>query len=288
MIDDTRTVDCTVTESQVASSIEEIRQHAISRLLAKRWARSLRFLTFDDEDGFETDHLISPQPSENPNSESNAPYSSPKRKEMCARCEFGVRLPSTGHHCAFHKGPSRSFPDENFNKADLDACSHVRDLTCSYCQHVPLFPSHGKARRFRIRRVVPERETLPEPQEWDPIEYNEFPCSHFVAVSYCWESQFANFDGEEEGVDEAPYTVVEEDGSIRPARAPRSTLDRVVAFAAQNGYRLIWIDQVSGILSVYFTTCLQVSRSAYNKMMRLRRILLLTQWISYTSLPTPQ
>jgi len=37
--------------------------------------------------------------------------------------------------------------------------------------------------------------------------------------------------------------VVEEDGSVREMRASKHTIDRAVAFAAQNGYRMIWIDQ---------------------------------------------
>ncbi|KZL86141.1 hypothetical protein CI238_09115, partial [Colletotrichum incanum] len=40
-----------------------------------------------------------------------------------------------------------------------------------------------------------------------------------------------------------PYEVVEEDGTVRKVRASRNTIDRVVAFARENGFRMIWIDQ---------------------------------------------
>jgi hypothetical protein len=38
---------------------------------------------------------------------------------------------------------------------------------------------------------------------------------------------------------------VEEDGTSRDMRASNSTIDRVVDFARENGFRMIWIDQVS-------------------------------------------
>ena len=79
--------------------------------------------------------------------------------------------------------------------------------------------------------------------------HNEFPCDHFVAVSYCYSAQPGfgdDGDNDVQGEDHL-YSIVEEDGSTRQARAPRAVIDRAVAFAAQNGYRMVWIDQVKFI-----------------------------------------
>jgi hypothetical protein len=104
-------------------------------------------------------------------------------------------------------------------------CVHVCELTCDYCKHIPLFPNQGAITTFKIRRI--------DPKAWTR-------CRHFVAISYCWAAQTA---GTEENP-KVPYKVVEEDGSVRDMRASSSTIDRVVEFARQNGFRMIWIDQV--------------------------------------------
>lgn len=108
-----------------------------------------------------------------------------------------------------------------------DPCVHVQEHTCDECQHIPLFPNQEKVTRFRIRKLLPVgSDKLPE-------------CCHFVAVSYCWMSQ-----GDcSSHPDEESYLVREEDGTVRRMRAQRATIDRVVSFARDNGFRMIWIDQ---------------------------------------------
>ncbi|KAK2603282.1 hypothetical protein N8I77_009750 [Diaporthe amygdali] len=105
-----------------------------------------------------------------------------------------------------------------------DPCVHVNENSCHFCQHIPLFPNRGKLTRFRIRRVFP------------PNFKGSAHCDHFVAVSYCWSS--------ENNTESEPYKVVEEDGTVRNVRAQNSTIDRVVAYARENGFRMIWIDQI--------------------------------------------
>ncbi|KAI8220721.1 hypothetical protein K4K54_008375, partial [Colletotrichum sp. SAR 10_86] len=198
-----------------SSQIDGILKHAGPRDNAKRWARNLRFLTFDTG----TDHP-------------DAATLTPTRGQ-CRRCAERVPAPA-GHMCAVHANirptPESLTALEQKLAEFPDPCAHVEDLTCDGCRHVPLFPNTGEVSTFRIRRAaVTEEDAL----------FSE--CRHFVAVSYCWESQPSDEDGEASSL--PPYTVIEEDGTKRAMRAPRATIDRVVRFARENGFRMIWIDQ---------------------------------------------
>ena len=115
-----------------------------------------------------------------------------------------------------------------------DPCIHVRDAACEECMHLPLFPNSGKATKVRIRRLKPKG-----------IQQSKLGmCAHFVAVSYCWSSSNAE-KLDVSDVDGEQYEVIEEDmKTVRATRAPKDTIDRAVSFAAQNGFRMIWIDQV--------------------------------------------
>ncbi|KAK0619669.1 heterokaryon incompatibility protein-domain-containing protein [Immersiella caudata] len=225
MIDDTREDPvCRVTPAQLASSIDKISKHTTSRHLAQSWARRLRFLTFDDDAASEI-----------------VPTVSHEKRLLCGGCESGQRIPP-GHHCYSHEQSLRTANLESETiAATANACRHITHLACSYCRTIPLFPTRKKATRFRIRRVV-QKDADMGMGTFDPKSYREFPCGHFVAVSYCWSSQPPASDSDGD-VDAGPYMVVEEDGSVREARASKHTIDRAVAFAAQNGYRMIWIDQ---------------------------------------------
>ncbi|KAL0257628.1 hypothetical protein SLS55_006791 [Diplodia seriata] len=110
-----------------------------------------------------------------------------------------------------------------------DPCVHMASQTCEDCQHIPVFPSGGGVSRFRITRL--------RPKDVQPKDLSR--CTHFLAVSYCWSSQ----GSPSPGANEKPYTVVEEDGTTRPMRTQKVTIDRVVNYAIENGYRMIWIDQ---------------------------------------------
>jgi hypothetical protein len=111
-------------------------------------------------------------------------------------------------------------------------CSHVQASTCKVCATIPLFPNWENVNRFRIRRLNPGNAA--------PSEFSE--CKHYVAVSYSWTTDQDHVNAIE-AKPENPYEVVEEDGTVRPMRAPKDVIDRVVRFAAENGIRAIWIDQ---------------------------------------------
>ncbi|KAL0938424.1 uncharacterized protein CTRU02_205034 [Colletotrichum truncatum] len=199
-----------------ASEIDGILQHSGPRENALLWAKNLRFLTFDDGTDVSTTR--------------KTPVS---KSGQCQRCAQGVPLPS-GHKCAIHANirltPKELETWERKLQSYSNPCVHVEDLTCDGCRHIPLFPNTGDISTFRIRRAKVECV--------DGIAVN---CKHFVAVSYCWSSQE---DDESEDKDKAqPYTVIEENGTRRPVRASRATIDRVVRFARENGFRMIWIDQ---------------------------------------------
>lgn len=224
MIDDTKDYQqfFPISSSRLAGSIEEISKHKTSRTLAKGWARSLRFLTVDEDITNDAN-----------------------KKQLCGGCEVHGNTHLPGHDCSSHQRVGRT---RNSNRnldsdvvEELNACKHVAKVTCKYCQHIPIYPSSGKVTRFRIRRVTP-RTLGPRilPTSSRPIvaeqEQPDQTCGHYIAVSYCWS---ATQDSD------AHYTVVEEDGSVRRTRASTEVIDRAVNFAARNGYRMIWIDQVS-------------------------------------------
>ena len=110
-------------------------------------------------------------------------------------------------------------------------CEHNLVGSCDKCWHIPLFPNSGEVTTFRVRQV---RSAKPD----NPYAF----CGHFVAVSYRWTK---------EKEEQSMYKVIEEDGSTRDMRAPKSVIDRAVAFARQNGFRRIWIDQVSFTSQAY-------------------------------------
>ncbi|KAJ0268027.1 hypothetical protein COL940_013786 [Colletotrichum noveboracense] len=197
MEDDIRNAN--IINLKFSSQIDGILKHAGPRDNAKHWARNLRFLTFDTG----TEHH-------------DAATSTPTRGQ-CRRCAERVPAPA-GHMCAAHANirptPESLTAWEQKLAGFPDPCVHVEDLTCDGCRHVPLFPNTAEVSTFRIRRAAVTEEDAMFPE-----------CRHFVAVSYCWESQPSNEDGEASSL--PPYTVIEEDGTKRAMRAPRATVDRV-------------------------------------------------------------
>ena len=103
-----------------------------------------------------------------------------------------------------------------------------RLVDCEACRQCPPYPKKRKVSQFRLVQFR------------DPfvIPFRPSRCNHYVAVSYCWPQET------EENGQLRPYTVHMnmENGTIRRNRAPRSVIDRVVTFAADNNVRLIWID----------------------------------------------
>lgn len=202
--------------------------NTVTREHAARWARSLRFLTFDEDDTQDASSIGTGLDQER------------SIRGQCQRCENRLPVPS-GHICERHRFKTDDIEnrEEELRKYS-NPCVHFRELSCQECLHVPNFPNRGTITKFRIRRLTaPDSESLPL-------------CTHFVAVSYCWASQSAGSDVL--AAADEPYSVVEEDGRMRPVRAQKVTIDRAVNFARENGFRMIWIDQVSlpSLDSIYY------------------------------------
>jgi hypothetical protein len=193
-----------------------ISSHQTDRRRSLRWARNLRFLTFDDVDN-----------------EKLAEQSRPLTGQ-CQRCHEGV-LPVPGHVCAAHHFLDPRSSHARIRERELrsfpNPCVHVKEASCPDCSHFPLFPNDYQPTRFRVRRL--------RLKDAKPSDLST--CNHFVAVSYCWSSsgQGSGAAGSAE-----PYQVIEENGIERRARASKDIIDRAVNFARQNGLRMIWIDQV--------------------------------------------
>lgn len=208
-----------------STNIDAILQHRFHRTSAARWATNLRFLTFAGDE-ICTDTKVSEE------SDSTKKL----HRGQCARCELRVP-PAAGHVCVAHARGFRK-PDiksyEKRAKEYTDPCIHVEDASCEECLQIPLFPNRGKVTKFRIRRLKPKGTKASDLGI----------CTHFVAVSYCWSNSSAQ-KSNEPGTNSEQYQVLEEDmKTVRPIRAPKDTIDRAVSFAAQNGFRMIWIDQV--------------------------------------------
>ncbi|KAK3943226.1 heterokaryon incompatibility protein-domain-containing protein [Diplogelasinospora grovesii] len=74
-------------------------------------------------------------------------------------------------------------------------------------------------------------------QSWLQRGNSDRPCTHFVAVSYCWPQ-------DQNDQSQGRYEIREIDGRTRRKnRAPEGIIDRAVAFARESGCRFIWIDQ---------------------------------------------
>lgn len=220
MIDDTREVQSRPS-FYLSQNINDILKRPVMREHAARWANNLRFLTFDDDSDDKSHCSIDSGPKVE-NAEKNELES---LRGQCQPCERRVPAPS-GHICQGHLSNRNGSGDREAHfVAHANPCVHVHERTCEDCKAVPLFPNEGKVTKFRIRRLYANGDERPQ------------RCTHFVAVSYCWSST-------ETGQRTDQYEIVEEDGRTRKARAPNATIDRIVAFARENGFRMIWIDQV--------------------------------------------
>ncbi|KAI8945344.1 heterokaryon incompatibility protein-domain-containing protein [Xylaria longipes] len=201
----------------LSENVAAILANPVTRSHASKWASNLRFLTFDDSD--------------DDSSQVNSLAVSSTVEDIsiqgqCQPCARRTPMPS-GHMCSTHLGYNK----ENSKNREIEyqqydnPCIHVKEHSCSDCRHIPLFPNEGKITKFRIRRVYS-----------DEFEKSR-SCGHYVAVSYCWSGESDN------GSQEQPYRIIEEDGKERFSRAPNATIDRIVNFARENGFRMIWIDQ---------------------------------------------
>ena len=222
MRDDTRGDEARSGGFEFSTNIDGILQHRFQRTSAAQWARNLIFLTFAGDEKY---------------TESQSPERSNATKGLplgqCARCELRIPPPA-GHICGTHAQVKDVKAHEKRAKDYDNPCVHVEDASCEECMQIPLFPNHGRATKFRIRRLKPEGSKQSELG----------CCTHYVAVSYCWSSSGTE-KPDESNTDGEVYRVIEEDTeTVRPIRTPKDVIDRAVSFASQNGFRMIWIDQV--------------------------------------------
>lgn len=200
----------------LSKHVDQLTTARIDRRKATAWAQNLKFLTFEPDDA-EKIVIRDRHPRADADSEA---------RQQCRRCSNREPM-STSHLCSEHMpnaGPR--WRRDEMSPSYARPCCHVEERSCRYCNQFPLFPLSGPVRKFRIRRLQPTGDEIPV-------------CDHFVAVSYTL------YKDAKERIRPvtAPYTVVEE-GEPRNARASKDVIDRAVNFASENGYRMIWIDQV--------------------------------------------
>ncbi len=137
--------------------------------------------------------------------------------DVCEECI------ASGKHCLDIEHELEKVPVFQFGD-----CVHVNARSCNNCQDVPVFPDR-EVTNFRMVQSGDGQESS---------------CDHFIAVSYCWPSP--QYDSNGDMVQhQGQYTVKDQHGIVRKNRAPEDAITRAVRFAAQNGIRLVWIDQVS-------------------------------------------
>ena len=203
----------------------DILSHRVQRSHAIHWASNLRYLTFDDggDEGYT-------------NADDGALDSDYINASALTESDLQERLVrelGTGHCRLCEIKGSQPIQLETIIDGEKKVfeysggCVHVCQRTCVECRRIPLFPNGRQVKRFRIRRLQQASLRV---------------CDHFVAVSYRWSDA-------RKTAEQQPYQVVEEDGTVRDARAANEILDRIVAFARENGFRMIWIDQVRSYYS---------------------------------------
>lgn len=120
---------------------------------------------------------------------------------------------------------------------DNDALGHEDDTMLYNSSNTPTEELSTEEPRCscesRLLRTLDEdRHQLVRTDPGDLID-----CKHYIAVSYCWHSlDRAEYSG-------PTYQVLCGSGRLRSAKCPQALLKRVVAYAAKEGMRLIWIDQ---------------------------------------------
>ncbi|KAH9233533.1 hypothetical protein K456DRAFT_1909066 [Colletotrichum gloeosporioides 23] len=176
--------------------VKSLWRFQVSRAQAENWAfRDMRFLVFDD---------------------SSLDYDSDDEDAMMQRA---LRL-STQVEAEEQRSETLDYMPQNYGD----------DFECRICSGIPEFPTHRKARFFRLFRPADILPTLLQNRATS-VDV----CTHYVAVSYCWPA--------EEVENKGTSVVRNLDGSVRPARALDDVLDRAVDFANSCGLRMIWIDQ---------------------------------------------
>lgn len=275
MIDDTQSsLKTDYPSSSLSEEVLRITKYQIYRNDALDWSKRLRFLAWDAPDDLprlqECSHCASKprcpssvndyfdpeilhvcdRPFHNQHKIKPQDVQTHPQRFACDVCQSNIYR-GMRNHCSRCSGGDYDVCDTCVasSKHCLDAehdlekiqvfkfgdCVHINARSCDDCKDYPIFPHQGEVANFRIVQ---------------PGEGQRFSsCDHFIAVSYCWPTPL--YDSEGNMIHhEGRYSVKDAHGNVRKNRAPEDVITRAVKFAAQNGIRLIWIDQVSPILSL--------------------------------------
>jgi hypothetical protein len=213
LIDDTRVASVGLYGQALAQDLAKISQLRINRYSAVAWAQNLRFLVVDD--GKSVGEC----------QESN---------ELTGETTNMERLGSVSKN-GWEDGTSSQNSD-NDNKMDcgfnVTVVQPDNATSCGACQRYPVFPNDCRPTKFRVVQ-------FPK----DAFEGGRPLCNHYVAISYCWQSDLSGTAQAQNG---SYRVLVENENGITKERsnnAPDETIDRAVDFASHVGARLIWIDQ---------------------------------------------
>ncbi|KAJ3539690.1 hypothetical protein NM208_g5387 [Fusarium decemcellulare] len=116
---------------------------------------------------------------------------------------------------------------------------------CQPCQaRLPVPSGHFCGRHIFNRSKVKDREAELHKYANPCVHVREHTCEDCQHIPlFPNEGKITKFRIRTWGCERSPYKVIEEDGSIRDMRAAKNTIDRIVAFSRENGFRMIWIDQ---------------------------------------------
>ncbi len=276
MIDDTREESTLEYSHSLSAEIVQICKFRTDRRAALEWARNLRFLAYDDsyDDNVQKqrkqecsrcytrfkslpidqhDSLdpmlfhVCDKPFHNNHKLTAEEFKTHPMRFMCDVCDRGIWQGSRSHcgiclagdfdvcDACVASGKHCLDTDHDLEQVpvfQIGECVHVNARSCRDCARMPLFPNEGEATKFQIVQLEKEEDA--------GGKYSN--CDHFVAVSYCWPPPQYDMEGNLKQHN-GRYSIKDQNGRRRPNRAPEDVITRAVAFAAQNGIRLVWIDQ---------------------------------------------
>ncbi|KAK2730220.1 hypothetical protein CKAH01_09742 [Colletotrichum kahawae] len=196
----------------------------IMKASAHVWAfRQIRFLVYDDTDDEVNKDAIS-------STEECASYDSEDEE---ATLRKAIEMSLETEDVSQNQSPQHMKAGASTHKSPF-ATDHGLPDKCDICANLPEFPHDRKARNFRVINpgsLDPTRSLVELP-----------PCTHYVAVSYCWPEPVFNELGQLCQA-QRESKVRDLNGIVRDARALDDVLDRAVDFANFAGLRMIWIDQ---------------------------------------------
>jgi Heterokaryon incompatibility protein (HET) len=206
LVDDTRVASIGTYGPALARDLTKISQLRLNRYSAVAWAQDLRFLVVDD-------------------GESVTPSQDSTEFGEETKSGGGIETTDTSNQGSrVDAGPDNNFNVTVIGREDTDSCET--------CQRYPVFSRRRPSTKYRIiqfpRHALKRGDTL---------------CNHYVAISYCWQSDPAGAARARKG----SYRVIVEEAngvtSERTNKAPDEIIDRAVEFANHIGTHLIWIDQ---------------------------------------------